>query len=53
MEELLGNYFRQLWQLKFYLKDFPGGPVVNNLPTKVGATAMIPGLESSHTPQGN
>ena len=53
MDELLEIYFRQHWQLKFYLENFSGGPAVNNLPAKVGATGMIPGLESSHMPQGN
>ena len=30
--------------------DFPGGPVVKNLPANVGDTGSIPGPGRSHTP---
>ena len=33
--------------------DFPGGPVVKNLPASAGDTGSIPGLGRLHTPQGN
>ena len=31
-------------------QDFPGGPVVLNLPAKVGDMGLIPGLGKSHMP---
>ena len=33
--------------------DFPGGPVVKNLPANAGDTGLIPGPGRSHMPQGN
>ena len=33
--------------------DFPGDPVVKNLPAKAGNTGSIPGLGRSYTLQGN
>ena len=33
--------------------DFPGGPVVKNLPANVGDTGSIPDLGRFHMPQGN
>ena len=30
-----------------YIKDFPGGSVVKNLPDKAGAMGLIPGLGKS------
>ena len=33
--------------------DFPGGPVVKNLPVKERDTGLIPGLRRSHMPPGN
>ena len=33
--------------------DFPGGPVVKNLPAKAGDTGLIPGPGRSLMPQGN
>ena len=38
---------------KDYHRDFPGGPVVKNLPANAGVMGSIPGLRRSHTPQGN
>ena len=35
------------------MKDFPGGPVVENLPAKTGDMGTIPGLGRFHMPQGN
>ena len=35
------------------LLDFPGGPVVKNLPASAGETGSIPGLGRFHMPQGN
>ena len=35
------------------MEDFPGGPVVKNLPTKAGDKGLIPGLGRSHVPWGN
>ena len=33
--------------------DFPGGPVVKNLPASAGHTGSIPGLGSFHMPRSN
>ena len=33
--------------------DFPGGPVVNNLPANGGDTGSIPGPGRVHMPWGN
>ena len=33
--------------------DFPGGPVVENLPASAGDTDSIPGPGRFHMPQGN
>ena len=30
-------------------EDFPGGPVVKNLPANAGDVSLIPGLGRSHT----
>ena len=35
------------------LKDFPGGPVVKNLPVNVGDTGSILGLGIFYMPRGN
>ena len=34
-------------------RDFPGGPVVKNLPAKVADMGSIPGLGRTHIPQGS
>ena len=39
--------------LKKSLQDFPGGPVVKNLPANAGDTGSIPGLGRSHMLQSN
>ena len=36
-----------------YTKDFPGGPVVKNLPANAGDTGSIPGLGRFHMSQNN
>ena len=33
--------------------DFPGGPVVRNLPASAGEMGLIPGLERFHVPWGS
>ena len=33
------------------LQDFPGGPVVKNLPANAGDTGLIPGMGRSHMPR--
>ena len=33
--------------------DFPGGPVVKNLPANAGDMGLIPGPRRSHIPQNN
>ena len=33
--------------------DFPGGPVIENLPTNAGDMGSISGLRRSHMPWGN
>ena len=39
--------------VKYFLGDFPGGPVVKNLSANAGDTGLIPGLGRSHLLQGN
>ena len=34
-------------------EDFPGGPMVKNLPVNAGDTGLILGLGRSHIPWGN
>lgn len=35
------------------IMDFPGGPVVKNLPANAQATGSVSGLGRSHKPQSN
>ena len=35
------------------VSDFPGGPVVKNLPINTGDVGSIPGLGKFHMPWGN
>jgi len=42
-----------LTKLKLVSRDFPGGPVVKNLPASAGDTGSIPGLVTFHMLQGN
>ena len=37
--------------LKKYVEDFPGGPVVKNLPANAGYKGLIPGLGRFHMPR--
>ena len=52
-------YFKKLnsyWQhsnKNKMLLDFPGSPVVKNLPANAGDTGLIPDLEGSHMPRSN
>ena len=39
--------------VKTYNMDFPGGPMVRNLPANAGETDLIPDLERVHMPWGN
>ena len=39
--------------LKAYLRGFPGGAVVENLPANAGDTGSSPGLGRSHMPRSN
>ena len=58
-EEGVGSEFAHMWTLnsdlekKNHLKrkcvDFPGGPVVKNLPASAGSRGSIPGLGRSHS----
>ena len=42
------------WELNTQaLSNFPGGPVVKNLPANAGNMASIPGQGKSHRPQSN
>ena len=34
-------------------RDFPGGPVVENLPASAGDTGSVPGWGRFHMPWGN
>ena len=38
---------------KISSRDFPGGPMVKNLPANAGDTGSIPGLGRSHMPSSN
>ena len=35
------------------MKDFPGGPVVKNMPAKAGYMGLIPDLRRVHLPWSN
>ena len=39
--------------LNSFLLNFPGGPVVKNLPVNAGITGWIPGMERPHMPRSN
>ena len=41
------------YQIKRRNRDFPGGPVVKNLPCNARDTGSIPGPGRSHMPRGN
>ena len=49
------HYYTALFsqQCKRHNGDFPGGPVVKNLPAHAGDVSSIPSPERSHTPQSN
>ena len=40
-------------QQKKNVRNFPGGPVIRNLPANSGDTGSIPGPGRVHVPQGN
>ena len=40
-------------QIKILAGDFPGGPVLKNLPVNAGDEGPIPGPGRFHMPQGN
>ena len=43
-----------LWKIiKQNYGNFPGGPVVKDLPANAGDTGLIPDLEGSHMPRDN
>ena len=46
------NFIRDM-QIKTTMRDFPGGPVVKNLPANAGVMGSIPGLGRFHIPWGN
>ena len=37
------------WLINFFLRKFPGGPVVENPPANAGETGSIPGPGGFHT----
>ena len=39
--------------IKMYLRDFPGGAVVKNLPASAGDMGSSPGPGGSHMPRSN
>ena len=39
--------------IKHYLRDFPGGPVVKNLPANAGDVGLIPSPGRLHMPWGH
>ena len=42
-----------LLDLKWIIRDFPGGEVVKNPPVNAGDTGLSPGLGRSHMPRSN
>ena len=42
-----------VYSFKLCLQDFPGGPVVKNLPASAGDMDLIPGLKRCRMPQDN
>ena len=44
---------QQTNDLKKYMRDFPGGAVVENQPANSGDTGSSPGLGRSHMPWSN
>ena len=42
-----------LKRVKNYIRGFPGGAVVENLPANAGDTGSTPGLGGSHVPRSN
>ena len=48
----MSNHYLKFTDLRIFT-DFPGGPVVKNLPVNAGDTGSIPGPGRSHMPQGN
>ena len=40
-------------QFKMYIRGFPGGAVVENLPANAWDTGSSPGLGRSHVPRSN
>ena len=59
MQDQIGKFSREIEtmkknQIKMPKRDFPGGPVVKNLPSNAGDTGSISGWElRSHMPQSN
>ena len=50
---LNSNNAQHYWYLdiyKMYIRDFPGGPVVENSPANAGDAGLIPGLRRFHMP---
>ena len=46
--------FRKKIVIVMIIREFPGGPVVNNLPSSAGDMGLIPYWElRSHRPRGN
>ena len=45
--------YLQVIELKIIFSDFPGGPVVKNLPANAADTGSISGLGKFCMPQGN
>ena len=44
----ISNQGQQLFIKKFMHRDFPGGPVVENMPASAGDTGLISGLRRFH-----
>ena len=44
---------QRLLNIQKDIQDFPGGPVVKNLPANVGDLGLTPGLGRYHMPRGN
>ena len=43
-------FFLEVYFVKSYLRDFPGGPLVKNPPANAGDMGLIPGLGGFHLP---
>ena len=53
VEEYYDGYSWGLNREEYFCVDFPGAPVVKNLPANAGNMGSIPGPGRFHVPRGN